>query len=121
LRRLLQLFALLLVGTACSGADNGRCVELSNDAIDLYQEFITAVDEFDLAGAVASEEGMVIPGQGALESRADKLQVEADATGCEDQELRQLIAERFVRLEARTVFGQAVLDEIRREGLFFDS
>jgi hypothetical protein len=119
LRRLLHILAFLLVGTAC-GASDGTCTELSNDAIVLYQEFITTIDELDLASAVASEEGFSIPGQEGLEARADELEVEADAAGCGDEELRQLIAERFDRLEARTVFGQAVLDQIRREGLFFE-
>ena len=59
-----------------------------------------------------------IPGIAEIEQQADDLQIEADAAGCDDAELRELLTERIGRLEARTVFGQAVIEGIRREGLF---
>jgi len=53
-----------------------------------------------------------------MERRADALQAEAERDGCDDAELRELLTERIGRLEARTVFGQAVIEGIRQEGLF---
>ncbi len=53
-----------------------------------------------------------------IEQRADALQAEAEGHGCDDTELRELLTERIGRLEARTVFGQAVIEGIRQEGLF---
>ena len=84
----------------------------------LYQELITTVDGLDLGDAAAGTDDFVIPGIDDIEARADILQAEAEEAGCDDGELRELLTERIVRLKARTVFGQAVVEGIRREGLF---
>jgi hypothetical protein len=104
--------------TSCTGGPNARCVDIVDDAIGVFQELIAAVDELDLAEAAAAGEEFTMPGMDDMERRADTLQDEAEAAGCDDDELRQLLTERVGRLEARTVFGQAVIEGIRQEGLF---
>ncbi len=120
MRRLLEILAFLLVVAACDGGAKARCVEVTDDAIAVYQELISTVDEMSLAEAIAAGEGFAIPGQEEMERRADALQTEADAAGCEDAELRRLLSERIIRLEARTVFGQALIEAIRQGGQLID-
>ena len=117
LRRLSFTISLVVAFTACSGAD-ARCAAIVDGAIDVYQELITTVDGLDLGDAAAGTDDFVIPGIDDIEARADILQAEAEEAGCDDGELRELLTERIVRLKARTVFGQAVVEGIRREGLF---
>ncbi len=93
-------------------------MDIADDAIELFQQLVTTVDELDLAGDLESGRSLEFPDVGELEAEADALQVRADDAGCDDDELRELLSERVVRLEARTVFGQAVIEAIRQEGLF---
>lgn len=111
------LFVFALVAGACSGSGS-QCVAIVDDAIGVFQELIDAVDELDLTAAAEGGDSFVVPGLDAIEARAGSLQSDADAAGCGDDELRDLLDERIVRLEARTVFGQAVIEGIRQEGLF---
>ena len=115
--------AFLIALTACGGGADARCAEVVDDAMDVFQELISAVDELDLADLadVADSGGnFAIPGIEDMERRADRLQSEAAAAGCDDEELRGLLSERVGSLEARTVFGQAVIEGIRQQGLFGD-
>ena len=106
--------------TACRGGAQDPCVEITDDAIALYQELISTVDELSLSEAIAGGEGFAIPGEDDMDRRADALQTEAAAAACTDAEIRRLLSERIVRLEARTVFGQALIEAIRQEGLSFE-
>ena len=117
MRLVSSLCALVVIVAACSSS-NAECVAIVDDAIGVFQELISTVDELDLAETAAAGDGVVIPGLAEIEARADALQVEADGAGCSDETLRELLTERIVRLEARTVFGQAVIEGIRQEGLF---
>jgi predicted membrane GTPase involved in stress response len=108
----------MLAVVACSDGPGARCGDIVDDAVDVFQELISAVDDLDLAEAAAAGEDFAMPGIDDMERRADVLQSEAEAAGCDDQDLRQLLTERISRLEARTVFGQAVIEGIRQEGLF---
>jgi len=114
--RLVAAFLVLGLASVACGGGNARCVEIVDEAIDVFQDLITTVDGLDLADA-ASDAQFVIPGIDQIEARADLLQAEAAREGCDDAELRDLLTERVVRLEARTVFGQAVIEGIRQEGL----
>lgn len=114
--RLVAAFLVLALASVACGGD-ARCVEIIDEAIDVFQDLINTVDGLDLAEA-ASDAQFVIPGIDQIETRADLLQAEAAREGCDDAELRDLLTERVVRLEARTVFGQAVIEGIRQEGLF---
>ena len=116
--RFIFLVALSLVCTACSGGADTRCVGIVDAAIDVYQELVSTVDELDLTEVSEGAAEFAIPRIAEIEQQADDLQIEADAAGCDDAELRELLTERIGRLEARTVFGQAVIEGIRREGLF---
>lgn len=112
------LAALTVVVAACGSGTSARCAVIVDDAIDVFQELISAVDDLDPAEMTATGDGFDIPGLDEIERRADALQEAADAEGCDDAELRELLTERLSRLEARTVFGQAVIEGIRQEGLF---
>jgi hypothetical protein len=102
---------------ACTGGASTQCVAIVDDAVDVFQDLISTVDDLDLSEA-ASDSGFTIPGIDQIDRRADILQADAIAARCDDAELRDLLTERIVRLEARTVFGQAVIEGIRQEGLF---
>ena len=115
--RVAFLLALLITTGACSSVDP-RCAEIIGDAVDVFQELISSVDELDLSDIAAAGPEFAIPGMDDMERRADALQAEAERHGCDDAELRELLTERIGRLEARTVFGQAVIEGIRQEGLF---
>lgn len=110
--------AVVFAAAACSTGDDARCVEIVDDAVSVFQDLISSVDELDLAEMAASSDDFVIPGLADMERRADLLQSEADAAGCDDAELRELLTDRIGTLEAKTVFGQAVIEGIRQEGLF---
>ena len=118
MRYFVPIIALTLAVAGCGRDGDARCVEIVDDAIDVFQDLIAAVDELDLVETAAAGDDFVIPGLADVEGRADELQTAADAAGCDDAELRELLTERISRLEARTVFGQAVIEGIRQEGLF---
>ena len=111
--------ALFLVTAACSGGPSSQCVAIVDDAMAVFQDLISAVDGLDLAESGSLEE-FAVPGIDRIEARAEAVQAEADTAGCDDADLRDLLAERVVRLEARTVFGQAIIEGIRQEGLFYE-
>ena len=112
------LVAILLVFGACGGGADAQCVAIVDEAIDVFQDLISTVDALDLVEVSTGGEEFAIPGIDEMDRRADALQADAQTRGCEDAELRELLTERISRLEARTVFGQAVIEGIRREGLF---
>lgn len=116
MRPIAVIAATSLLLAACSGSGSA-CADIADDAIGVFQEVVTAVDDLDLAESGAGAD-FEIPGMPAIEEKAARLQSDADAAGCSDEELRDLLTERLVRLEARTVFGQAVIEAIRQEGLF---
>ena len=116
--RLTTALVPLTVALAACGSGDARCVEIVDDAIGVFQELVSAVDELDLSEVAAAGDDFDFPGLDAIEARAGALQIEAGREGCDDELLRDLLTERIGRLEARTVFGQAVIEGIRREGLF---
>ena len=118
LRRFALIIALSLAVAGCGFGGDSRCVEIVDDAIEVFQDLIATIDELDLVEAAAAGDDFAVPGLAEIERRADQLQAEAGAAGCQDAELRELLTDRIGRLEARTVFGQAVIEGIRQEGLF---
>ena len=118
LRRFASIIAFSLAVAGCGFGNDSRCVEIVDDAIDVFQALIATVDELDFAEAAAAGDDFILPGLAEIERRADEIQAEAGAAGCSDAELRELLTERIGSLEARTVFGQAVIEGIRQEGLF---
>lgn len=117
MRLLISIVIPVLIAASCGGGGS-RCVEIVNDTVDVFQSLIDRVDELDLSDAAAAGDDFSFPGLADIERRADELQDEADTAGCDDDELKRLLSERIGRLEARTVFGQAVIEGIRQEGLF---
>lgn len=118
MRRFASIIALSLAVAGCGFAADSRCVKIVDDAIEVFQDLIATIDELDLVEAAGAGDDFTVPGLAEIERRADRLQAEAGAAGCNDAELRELLTERIGRLEARTVFGQAVIEGIRQEGLF---
>lgn len=117
MRLVISMLVLVSLAPACSGGDSA-CVTIADDAIEVFQDLIDEIDELDLAEAAAAGDDFTFPGLSEMERRADELQSDLEEAGCDDAELRDLLTERIGRLEARTVFGQAVIEGIRREGLF---
>ena len=103
---------------ACASGSSARCAAIVDDAVAVFQALVDSVDELDLEDLAAEGDEFVIPGLEGMEQDADRLQREAVAEGCDDDELRELLTDGIDRLEARTVFGQAVIEGIRQEGLF---
>tara|TARA_B100001123_G_C14447571_1_gene685214 strand:+ start:83 stop:505 length:423 start_codon:yes stop_codon:yes gene_type:complete len=116
--RFLSFLSALTLSIAACGTSESSCISIADKAIVLFQELITTVDALDLVEAAESGENFIIPGLDSIENRAALLQDESNREGCSDEELRELLTERIVRLDARTVFGQALIEGIRQEGLF---
>ena len=92
-------------------------MSIADDAIDMFQDMITAVDDLELGASSEAGRSLDLPPMDDIDARASALQARAVEQGCGDEELTELMSDRLVRLRARTVFGQALIESLRQEGL----
>jgi hypothetical protein len=84
-----------LVLTACGGSGSS-CSALADDAIGLFQE---GIDEFD-GLSLSDLENLDTDPFGDLEVRGAELEERQIDTGCTDEEMSELVAEKMGELEA---------------------
>ncbi len=107
------LTAAVLTGCGGTGAN---CGPIADEGIELLQDFIDEFDQLtpDEAAAAAVDPEFLAD----IEERADEIDAKADAEGCSEEQITELLLERADGLEARTEFGQLLLDVILDEAFF---
>lgn len=111
---------LALIGAGCGGTSS--CDQIADEAIEVLQETIDIVDNFS-EGELSE---FATSGDGAPEAflevqrRGDELVAEADAAGCSDTEITNLLVAKSDKLEADSDFGLFVVETLRT-GAFFSN
>jgi hypothetical protein len=116
MRRVLIAVGVVAAVLAGCGGTGANCEPIADEGIELLQEFI---DEFDQlspeeAGAAATDPDFFVE----LEERADEIDAKADAEGCSEDQITELLGERAVTLEAKTELGQLMVDLILDDAFF---
>jgi len=113
--------ALALVGAGCGGGASS-CDDIADEAIVVLQETIDIVDGF----SENELNDFATSGNGApqafidVQQRGDELVAEADAVGCSDSEITDLLVAKSGQLQAESDFGQFVVETLRT-GAFFSN
>lgn len=112
---------LAVTATACSGGA-ASCDSIADDAIAVLQETIDIVDNF----SQDELQEFATAGDGAPEAfidvqrRGDELVGDAEAAGCSDEEITELLVTKSDQLSADTDFGLFVVETLRT-GAFFSN
>ncbi len=116
MRRVLIAVGLVATFMAGCGGTGANCGPIADEGIELLQDFIDEFDQLspDEAAAAAADPEFLAD----IERRADEIDAKADAEGCSEEQMTELLSERANDLEATTDFGQILLDVIVDEAFF---
>ncbi len=115
MRRFIPLLAIILLSAACGGSGGSTdpaslesCDAVAAEAILVIQDSIDILEAASSSGAEPDLETV-----GAVESAGTALEERALDLGCTDSELSSLMAGRAGGLEAKSVFGQLIIENLK--------
>lgn len=116
MRRVLMAIGLIGAVLAGCGGTGANCGPIADEGIELLQSFVDEVDQLsaeEITAALAGDDFIT-----DIEAQADELDTKADAEGCSEEQMRELLEERAGTLEAESEFGQLVVDLILDDAFF---
>jgi len=122
MRRIIPLLVTVLSAAACGGGEEttnpaslASCDAIAGAAITVIQDSIDLMDEASTSQSEPDPETVA-----AIEEAGAALDERATALGCIDAEMTALLAELADDLEAKSVFGQLIIERFKvgDEGFF---
>jgi hypothetical protein len=113
------LAALGLFAGACGGGDSAgdsnTCEGLADQAIGLFQDVVDEIDGMSVEEITASNGNFA--SLDALTEEMTSLQDQAEAIGCSNTDMEQLLVDRLDSLTAETQFGDLMISQLKEQGI----
>ncbi|MDJ0960408.1 MAG: hypothetical protein QNJ88_07100 [Acidimicrobiia bacterium] len=116
MRRVLIAVGLVGAVLAGCGGTGANCEPIADEGIELLQSFIDEIEGLspDELMEAAADPNFIAD----IEEQADELDAKADAEGCSEEQMRELLEVRAESLEAQTEVGQIIVDLILDDAFF---